>query len=175
MCRWTGAGVEVGATRQCGAVEDGFWSSAGGCGGRCGCLCGGLCGLRHAGGCVVFCGFWGCWFGSGLRCGWCWCKLFPCCRSARVFPRGGGSGWPSGGGLRTQERVVLLFCESMIASPIPASFGEWPRGLDGGRGFVWIVFLINGPVNGFGAFGFSTSCFFVEGSILAQDERWRRA
>ena len=44
--------------------------------------------LRHAGGGVVFQGFWGCWVGSGLRWWLGWCKLFPCCRSARVAPLG---------------------------------------------------------------------------------------
>ena len=43
--------------------------------------------------------------------------------------------------------------------------------------FVWIVFLINGPVNSMFWSHRSDvfAMFFVEGSILAQDERWRRA
>lgn len=44
--------------------------------------------LRHAGGWLVFQGFWGCLVWSGLRWWLGWCKLFPCCRSARVAPLG---------------------------------------------------------------------------------------
>ena len=44
--------------------------------------------LRHAGGWLVFQGFLGCLVGSGLRWWLGWCKLFPCCRSARVAPLG---------------------------------------------------------------------------------------
>lgn len=36
--------------------------------------------FRHAGGCVFFCGFWGCCVGVGLRCGVVWCMFFICCR-----------------------------------------------------------------------------------------------
>ena len=37
---------------------------------------------------LFFKGFCGVWFGSGLRWWLGWCKLFPCCRSARVAPLG---------------------------------------------------------------------------------------
>ena len=41
---------------------------------------------------------------------------------------------------------------------------------------MWIVFLINGPVNYVWSHRSDVFArFFVEGSILAQDERWRRA
>ena len=71
----------------------------------------------------------------------------------------------------------------MIASPAPASVrgacrlvGESARAVDGGRGFRASRLSLLGDRQLFreSVIGFP-HCFFVEGSILAQDERWRRA
>ena len=60
--------------------------------------------LRHAGGWLCFRGFWGVWFGRVCVGGWVGVS-YSLAAGRRGSPRWGGSGWPSGGGLRTQERV----------------------------------------------------------------------
>ena len=82
-----------------------------------------------------------------------------------------------GGGLRTQERVCATY-SFLIASPMPARLlsGTWER-CEGCRGFSWVGFLLMeaGPsIIDVSCFGL-LHVFFVEGLILAQDERWRRA
>ena len=50
------------------------------------------------------------------------------------------------------------------------------RALDGGRGFsCGLLFLIKKSRQFLGSSMVPFAIFFVEGSILAQDERWRRA
>ena len=49
-------------------------------------------------------GFWGVWFGRVCVGGWVGVS-YSLAAGRRGSPRWGGSGWPSGGGLRTQERV----------------------------------------------------------------------
>ena len=77
--------------------------------------------------------------------------------------------------------VLLLLClfDCQSVSRLAALCGVvgslgW---VDGGRGFCDCPFLIR--IVDFFIFGvifrMSSHCFFVEGSILAQDERWRRA
>ena len=60
--------------------------------------------LRHAGGWLCFRGFWGVWFGRVCVGGGVGVS-YSLAAGRRGSPRWGGSGWPSGGGLRTQERV----------------------------------------------------------------------
>ena len=53
---------------------------------------------------LFFKGFWGVWFGRVCVGGWVGVS-YSLAAGRRGSPRWGGSGWPSGGGLRTQERV----------------------------------------------------------------------
>ena len=69
---------------------------------------------------VVFPGFLGCLVWSGLRWWLGWCKLFPCCRSARVAPLG-WFGLAERWWFENSRGVFVLLCRViLIASPIPA-------------------------------------------------------
>ena len=81
-----------------------------------------------------------------------------------------------GGGLRTQERVCATY-SFLIASPMPSPVWGFVGACNWCRGFSWVGFLLMeaGPsIIDVGCFGLLHG-FFVEGLILAQDERWRRA
>ena len=67
--------------------------------------------LRHAGGWLVFQGFLGCLVWSGLRWWLGWCKLFPCCRSARVAPLG-WFGLAERGWFENSRACLYYFVES---------------------------------------------------------------
>ena len=68
----------------------------------------------------------------------------------------------------------LILCQS--GSRLRVFARGCARALDGGRGFsCGLLFLIKKSRQFFGVINGSLSRFFVEGSILAQDERWRRA
>ncbi len=68
----------------------------------------------------------------------------------------------------------LILCQS--GSRLRVFARGCARALDGGRGFsCGLLFLIKKSRQFLGSFNGSFCNFFVEGSILAQDERWRRA
>ena len=126
----------------------------------------------------------------------CWAAVvycFICCRPARPIPLpsfDGGVGVSWCGGLRTQECVCTTLC--LYFSGLPVRFPpdivcgvgslKW---VEAGPGFfvrtsfpykgVASDFFFNEESFGSHLIGCLFMKFFVEGSILAQDERWRRA
>ena len=107
------------------------------------------------------------------------CKLFICCRSARRVPSSGWFPvWLVWWWFENSRAYLYYFFIVNDCQFIVRSFASGREALKDGEVFVRCAFPYKAIVN-FLIFESHMlafcKVFFVEGSILAQDERWRRA